>query len=321
MPLDHDAAGAVTQVVAAAIVNAEGKLLITRRPEHVHQGGLWEFPGGKLEAGESVWEGLKRELQEEVGIEVHEARPLIRLRHDYPDKSVLLDVWRVEAFTGQAHGAEGQAFVWVSVDDLHHYNFPAANIPIMTALRLPSKYLITPDPGDDWDTFLLALGRSIHAGVSLVQLRAKSLSQDAYADLAQRALAVCRDRGAQLLLNADPALVEEVGAQGVQLTGSRLRALEARPLSRDYWVCASCHTLDDLRHAQAIEADFAMLSPVKATASHPDDEPLGWERFSAMIGQVPFPVYALGGMTATMVAEAQNRGAQGVAAIRALWAG
>jgi 8-oxo-dGTP diphosphatase len=306
-------------VVAAAIFNDQGQVLITRRADHVHQGGLWEFPGGKLEAGESVQDGLKRELQEEVGITINHILPLIRLRHDYADKSVLLDVWRVEDFSGTAHGAEGQPLNWVRVDELQDYAFPEANHSIISALRLPAKYLITPDPGEDRDGFLQALGQSIDAGASLVQLRAKSLAAEDYEELAQQALAICREKDAQLLLNAEPALVEKIGAHGVQLTGSRLLALKERPLGREYWVCASCHTLHDLEHANSIGADFAMLSPVKATASHPDDEPLGWDRFEEMIAQVPFPVYALGGMSPDMMKEAKAHGAQGVAAIRALW--
>jgi 8-oxo-dGTP diphosphatase len=309
----------LVHVVAAAIFNDQGQVLITRRADHVHQGGLWEFPGGKLEAGESVQDGLKRELLEEVGISINQAQPLIRLRHDYPDKSVLLDVWRVEDFSGTAHGAEGQPLNWVRVDELRNYVFPEANHSIISALRLPAKYLITPDPGEDREDFLQALGRSIDAGASLVQLRAKSLAVEDYEALALQTLDICRDKGAQLLLNAEPALVEKIGAHGVQLTGSRLLALNERPLGREYWVCASCHTLNDLEHAKSIGADFAMLSPVKATASHPDDEPLGWDRFAEMIGQVPFPVYALGGMSPDMVAEAKAHGAQGIAAIRALW--
>lgn len=308
-----------THVVAAAIFNEQGEVLITRRADHVHQGGLWEFPGGKLEEGESVQAGLKRELHEELGITVDQAQPLICLRHDYPDKSVLLDVWRVEHFAGEAHGAEGQPFRWVAVNSLREYDFPAANGPIISALQLPAKYLITPDPGDEREVFLLALGQSIDAGASLVQLRAKSLSDEAYEALAREALAVCQAKGARLLLNSEPALVEKIGAHGVQLTGQRLLALDERPLSRDYWVCASCHSRDDLRQAQKIQVDFAMLSPVQATASHPGDEPLGWECFAQMIEEVPFPVYALGGMTPEMVDEAKAHGAQGVAAIRALW--
>ena len=132
-------------VAAAVIRDNSGKILIARRADTQHQGGLWEFPGGKVEADESVETALARELHEELGIVVSAARPLIKVRHDYPDKQVLLDVWEVSAFTGEPHGAEGQPLEWVAPRDLLNYEFPAANQPIVAAARLPAQYLITPE--------------------------------------------------------------------------------------------------------------------------------------------------------------------------------
>lgn len=132
--------------VAAAVIRAvDGRVLIAKRPLDKHQGGLWEFPGGKVEAGESVEAALARELAEELGITVTAAQPLIQVRHDYPDKQVLLDVWQVLAFSGEPHGAEGQPLAWVEPAQLPGYSFPAANRPIVAAARLPDRYLITPD--------------------------------------------------------------------------------------------------------------------------------------------------------------------------------
>ena len=131
-------------VAAAVIRGPESSVLIAKRPLDKHQGGLWEFPGGKVEDGEGVESALARELQEELGIEVTQAQPLIQVRHDYPDKQVLLDVWEVLAFAGEPHGAEGQPLAWVAPEALVDYSFPAANQPIVTAARLPQHYLITP---------------------------------------------------------------------------------------------------------------------------------------------------------------------------------
>ncbi|MCQ1775516.1 8-oxo-dGTP diphosphatase MutT, partial [Neorhizobium galegae] len=131
-------------VAAAVIRGVDGRILLARRADTQHQGGLWEFPGGKVEADESVATALSRELQEELGIQVTAARPLIKVQHDYPDKQVLLDVWEVSAFTGEPHGAEGQPLEWVAQRDLPNYEFPAANAPIVAAARLPADYLITP---------------------------------------------------------------------------------------------------------------------------------------------------------------------------------
>ena len=306
-------------VVAATVFDDSGRVLITRRPDHVHQGGLWEFPGGKVEAGESVSAALARELHEEVGIDVQQARPLIRVFHAYPDKEVLLDVWRVDGFAGEAHGKEGQPFKWVKPERLADFSFPEANLPIIHAVRLPDQYLITPDPGKGTQVFLKQLEKCLSKGVRLIQLRAKSLTQDNYIELAKQVKSLCVEYGAKLILNSDPEVVSIVDADGVNLTGERLLALDSRPLSENKWVAASCHTAADIAHASRINVDFAMLSPVQATASHPETKPLGWEKFRTMCECAPFPVYALGGVKPDDVGQAFNHGAQGIAAIRALW--
>ncbi len=309
----------VVTVAAAAVFDGEGRVLITRRAEDAHQGGLWEFPGGKLEAGEDVRAALQRELAEEVGIHITRARPLIRVRHDYPDKSVLLDVWRVDAFAGEAHGREGQPLRWVAPEALDGLAFPAANAPIVRAVQLPDAYLITPDLGDTPPAdFLRHLASRLQAGIRLVQLRAKSLDADAYLRLAREAAALCHRYGARLLLNADARQVSAAGADGVHLSSGALRQCEGRPLAAGL-VAASCHDAEELARAAAIGADFALLSPVAATASHPDIEPLGWARFEEWVATAPFPVYALGGMGPDDIETAWAHGGQGVAAIRALW--
>ncbi len=316
----------VVHVVAAAIFDERGRVLIARRPVHVHQGGLWEFPGGKVEAGETVREALARELHEELGIDVQQARPLIRVRHDYPDKSVLLDVWRVDGFSGETlsvalsvarKGREGQPLAWVQPYELPDYDFPAANIPIVTAVQLPDCYLVTPNPGGDSPTFLAQLETRLRDDIRLVQLRAKTLSEADYLTLAKQCQALCERYDATLMLNADPGLVVEVGATGVHLDSRRLASLSERPDVK--WVSASCHSPEQLRQAEKLGADFVMFSPVVATASHPDIVPLGWEQFQVLADLAHCPVYALGGMTPADLQQAFVHGAQGVAAIRALW--
>ncbi|MDT8382965.1 MAG: Nudix family hydrolase [Gammaproteobacteria bacterium] len=324
------------QVAVAAIFDEAGRVLIARRPEHLHQGGLWEFPGGKVEANESVFEALVRELDEELGIAVQAARPLIRVRHDYPELSVVLDVWRVDGFSDTAvlqadTGREGQVIKWVRPEALPEYDFPAANRPIITAVRLPDRYLITPDPGENMPAFLAQLENRLREGVRLVQLRAKSLSTEAYAVLARQCVTLCEQYAARLLLNADPQLVMQVGAHGVHLDSERLASLTEPPFlsqvpelggagnSNVKWVSASCHSEQQLEQARRLGADFVVLSPVAATASHPGAQPLGWARFQQLTALAGCPVYALGGMTPADRQQAFAQGAQGVAAIRALW--
>lgn len=303
-------------VAAAVIVNACGDVLISRRDARAHQGGLWEFPGGKLEADEDVYAALCRELHEELGIEVDAARPLIRIPYRYPDKSVLLDVWRVTAFRGEAHGREGQPVQWVAPEQLPSLEFPAANQPIVTAARLPDRYLVTPEPGPD---FSARLARAFAAGLRLVQLRAKSLDADTYIERARAVCTQAEAAGSQVLLNADPAWVFETGAAGVHLNTQRLMQLTQRPLPRDRWVAASCHNANELAQAVRIGCDFVVLGPVLPTASHPGARPLGWAGFQALCDNTPLPVYALGGVCEQDLDTAWQAGAQGIAAIRGLW--
>lgn len=306
-------------VAAAVIRDEQGRVLISQRPGHVHQGGLWEFPGGKLEPGETAAGALRREIHEELGITVQAARPLIRVVHDYPDKSVLLDVWRVEDFAGKPVGCEGQAIKWVVGEDLARYPFPAANIPIIKAVNLPDRYLITPEPGLDQSGFLATLERALEQGVTLVQLRARQMSTADYRVLVPAVLDVCRRANARLLLNAEPVLAAEAGVDGVHLSSRRLMALSVRPLGDDYLVGASCHTEEEVRHAGALGLDFIVVSPVQQTSSHPGARLLGFEGLQQLSEPALLPVYALGGMQLSDMGAAFRHGAQGIAAISAFW--
>jgi len=166
-------------VVAAVLEDTAGRILLAQRPEASHQGGLWEFPGGKVEPGESVAEALRRELREEIAVEVLAHRPLIRVRHAYADRTVVLDVHRVTSHAGDATGLEGQPLVWVAADDLHHYPMPAADRPIVTAICLPDTYVITPPDPRDLDHFAASLKAVLRRGTRLVQLRLPTLDRAA----------------------------------------------------------------------------------------------------------------------------------------------
>lgn len=305
-------------VAVGVVVNDQAQVLIARRPTHAHLGGLWEFPGGKLEAGESVEQALARELAEEIGIRVHSCRPLIKLHHNYPERRVLLDVWRVDEFSGTPHGRESQPVAWVKPDELSRYDFPEGNRPIIAAVRLPDRYALLDLPADtSANQALRRLDHLASKGVTLVQLRAKALQETEYRRLAQTVARGAESLTIKLLLNARPGLALECGAAGAHLSSSRLMALNASPLPAPLWVAASCHNAQELARAESIGADFAVLSPVKATASHADAEPLGWERFARYVEMTRIPLYALGGLTQEDLATAQRHGAQGIAAIRA----
>lgn len=308
-----------TQVAVGVLINSQDQVLIARRPDHVHQGGLWEFPGGKIEPGETIRTALVRELLEELGIEILAARPLIRIHHVYTDKTVLLDVWRIDRYQGEPHGREGQPIEWLSPQQLSTRAFPAANRPIINALRLPFTYLITGEPADQPEIFLDHLEHALERGIGMVQLRAKQLPEDQLIKLYLRAHRLCRQYQIPLLLNGSPEQALSVNADGVHLTTRRLLALEKRPLTEDRWVAAACHTAKEVRHACRIGVDFIVVSPVRTTASHPEVSALGWEGLRELTEIATVPVYALGGMTPADLETAWTNGAQGIAAIRALW--
>jgi 8-oxo-dGTP diphosphatase len=305
-------------VAAAVIRGADGKILIARRADSQHQGGLWEFPGGKVEDGEGVLAALKRELAEELGIQVTEARPLIKVSHDYPDKHVLLDVWEVSGFSGQPHGAEGQPLAWVTRRELAQYEFPEANRPIVAAASLPNEYLIT--PGElDTPVLLRGMQKAIAGGVRLLQLRAPNGYDPQYRDLAVDATGLCAGK-AQLMLKGPLEWLGDFPSAGWHLTSAQLRkyAGKGRPFPRERWLAASCHDAE-VALARQLDADFITLSPVQPTATHPDAQPLGWERAGELLVGFNKPVFLLGGVGPADVPRAHQLGAQGVAGIRAFW--
>jgi len=304
-------------VVAAAIHDAEGRILIAKRPDHVHKGGLWEFPGGKLEAGESVEQGLARELNEELGIHPTVTEPLISITHHYLECSIKLDIHRVTAFDGVAFGREGQPIRWVQPEEMQLDQFPEADRPVINALRLPDCYLITGLDPEQPEQFLQRLERALQMGVRLVQLRAHSLDITAYQQLATAALSCCRRYGARLLLNrVNESLLE---ADGLHLTSHRLMKLDQRPIAADKLLAASCHNLVELQQAEKIGVDFALLSPVQPTTTHPETSPLGWDGFAEWVDQVNLPIFALGGMLRSDLAKVKKLGGQGIAAISEFW--
>jgi 8-oxo-dGTP diphosphatase len=306
-------------VMAGAVLDADGRVLVAKRPDHVHQGGLWEFPGGKLEAGESPEQGLARELDEEVGIQIQASQPLIRVHHDYGDRHVLLDVRRVDAYVGVPHGREGQPLDWLHPEAMDPASFPLADRPVINALRLPPQYLITGADPRQADEFLVRLRRALEQGIRLVQLRAHELDDIEYGRLAGDAYRLCERHRARLMLNRDPRLVGEVPRHGLHLTATALQRARERPGRPNDLIGASCHDAAQLAYAAQLDLDYAILSPVKPTATHPDAPPLGWPAFAALVDPVPLPVYALGGLTPADLRPAIEYGAQGIAAIRGLW--
>lgn len=312
----------IVHVAVAVIKNPHGQLFISKRPDKSHQGGLWEFPGGKVENDETVLEALKRELVEEIGIILIHTSPLIRIHHDYADKSVLLDVWCVDDFEGEAFGKEGQKTCWIKQDELSLYEFPTANLPIIKALKLPDKYMITGEFRNK-NELLTKIQSGLNKGIKLIQFRANNLSDDVYFEYAEKIYNICSKENAKLLLNQSIEKYNKYQAYkfsyGIHLNSKEIKTFSSKTKGNILFTATSIHNDEELLLAEQKNVDFVVLSPVNKTLSHPDSRPLGWEKFKQLTEKSNIPVYALGGMIEDDLKTAINSGAQGIAAIGNFW--
>jgi 8-oxo-dGTP diphosphatase len=305
------------EVAAAVILRDDGKFLLAQRPAGKAYARYWEFPGGKVEDHESFGAALKRELREELGIEVERAYPWITRDYDYAHAAVRLRFFRVVAWRGTLHGREGQAFAWQSLDELTVSPLLPANGPVLRALDLPAVYGISNAAALGTGEFLRRAERALAGGLRLLQLREKTLSFAVQRDLGRSLMTLARRYGARVLINGEVELARELGAHGVHLSAAQLARLGARP-DIDL-VGASCHGQAELERAARLGVDFVVLGSVLPTPSHPDTAPLGWERLQILIRDYSLPVYALGGMRQTDVITAWQMGAHGISMMRGAW--
>ena len=364
--------------MVAVVRNHRNEILVALRKPDSHQGGLWEFPGGKREPGEPPLQALHRELREETGLRILASHPLCRVEHRYSDKHVLLDVhlvtrWSaspqgtptashvhlVSRWTASTHGTptasphgtpttsphlaspygnspygpcsenpapgslvalprigpEGQPLDWRGRHDLRAADFPAANAGIVRLLRLPDAITITPECAAERD-FLELMRKLIEAGRELVQVRQPQLSPVSYRGWFLAALNLAEGSRTRLLFNNPPEHFDAAWPGcGLHASSRVLDELADRPVPPERLFSASCHSLAELRRAEALGADFALLSPVLPTAKHTSGELLGWRGFRRLADTVSLPVYALGGLSPELAPFAHSQGAFGVAGI------
>lgn len=312
------------EVAAGVLCNAQGQVLVSQRHATAHLPGTWEFPGGKLEPGETPQQALLRELNEELGVEVLAAQPLITITHRYSEKTVRLHVFDVLRWQGEPQSCEQQALQWVSDSQLQGLDMPAADTPILKALRLPGQYLITPSIDDRPDRFIEQLKQSLVAGIGVVQLRQPGLSSEQLYELAKRLHPVCIQAGARLVINGGIELINQCCSDGLHLNSQQLTQLtgitDVRALLKPGQLLgASCHNAEELKLARELGCDYVLLSPVKPTRSHSQAKVLGWSCFRELAINSNLPVYALGGMQPHDQDQARANGAIGVAGISGFW--
>ena len=307
----------IVEVAAGVLIRSDGSFLLAQRPLGKIWAGYWEFPGGKVEPLETPCQALLRELQEELGITVQSAYPWLTRVHTYTHATVRLHFFRVWAWSGALYPHEGQQFAWQHASQIAVAPVLPANIAILRALQLPPIYAISNAAELGCDVFLLRLEQALQQGLRLLQVREKRMQGAQLAQFAAQVVQLSHRYGARVLFNGAPLLARQLGADGVHYSAAQLLDCRAKP---DFALCsASCHSLAELQQAGALGFDFAVLSPVLPTLSHPGAAHLGWEKFARMLEGCSLPVYALGGLTREELGLAQRHGAQGVSLLRQAW--
>ena len=306
------------QSVAIGIVeNKHGQVLVSHRPGNVHMGGLREFPGGKLEAGESFKSALRRELYEEVGISIAGIKKIIEYSFAYADRNIFFQVFRVLTYRGNIDAKENRLLQWVDKAQLRGEDFPPANKAILNAIRLPSEYMIA-DQVCLGDHLMAAVEKNLQAGVSICQYRAHQLNKAEYVSMATRLRDLCAQYNAQMVSNCDLDWVSDISPHGIHLSSRRLAGeFKNVTAAAGPFFSAACHTQQEVEMANRLAVDCLLIGPVLQTSSHPAATSLGWKNFNHLCVKANQPVYALGGLHHAHKASAWVYGAQGIAAITA----
>lgn len=310
----------MTEVVDAAVAVLQrpgGQVLLAQRPVGKPWAGWWEFPGGKIEKGELAEAALQRELDEELGVRATDFSRWITRVFSYPEKTVKLHFFLVRAWEGEPYGREGQLVSWQSVTHPAVEPLLPANAPVLEALKLPSMYAITNLAEMGELAFFAALESALQQGLRMIQVREKQLSHAGLAAFVGKVVTQAKPYGVTVLVNGAADLARAAGAGGLHLSSCALMALDARPQGL---LCgASCHSAVELEKAAQLGLDYCLLGAVLPTLTHPDAQPLGWEKFQQLITNLPMPVYALGGLRPEDLSTAWRHGAHGVALMRAAW--
>jgi 8-oxo-dGTP diphosphatase len=307
----------ITEVAVGVLSRDDGTVLLATRPASKVYAGYWEFPGGKIEAGETPRQALDRELNEELGIRVLSAHPWIVQEFTYPHARVRLNFFRVRAWEGAIRLVEHEAFSWQRPDAVDVEPLLPANGPVLRGLSLPNEYALTQCRDMGIGAQLDAIERRLREGLRLIQVREPGMDPQALRKFLVEVLDRARSVGARVLVNANADLASEVGADGIHLSSRQLSTCESRPAFS--WVAASCHNKEELNRAQMLGIDFVVLGSVAPTPSHPEIKPLGWEIFSRIIQGTTLPVFALGGVGRNDLERAWTCGAHGIAMQRGAW--
>ena len=311
------AARAPVDVAAGVLIRPDGRFLLASRPAGKPYASYWEFPGGKVEPCESIADALRRELHEELAIEIGPAYRWVTRVYDYPHALVRLHFCRVFEWQGALHAREDQHFDFFSSGELPSGPLLPATVPVLKWLRLPSMYAISAAAQLGPDLFMQRLEQALQRGLKLLQFREPGLDEAQAAAILRPTLDRVRAAGAIILVNSRHTRAMWDQADGVHLTAADLARAKQRPDIE--WVAASTHSRTEVQRAADFGADFIVAGPVLPTATHTERAPLGWDGFAGLITETPVPAYALGGLQIADLSLAIRHGAHGVASLSSAW--
>ena len=310
----------VVHVVIAIIQNTKHEVLVSERKPDVHLGGLFEFPGGKVEGGESPVEALQRELAEELNINALSFSPLIQIPYSYPDRKIFLNVYIVKKHMGIVSAHEGQKIYWKNISSLNDNEFPPANYGVIRALQLPKIFPVTPNYSQEPKNFLMKFEKVVSdETIQIIQLRSHEIKNSEYVELVKQCIRICKKYHVKLILNRELELIKNLDISGVHLTSEKLLGTKKRLLSTKYLLGASCHTQQEVNHANNLGMDYIFIGPVVEKYSSEISKTLTWKGFAELTQNSLMPAYAIGGLNEGDVDTSIIHGGQGIAAIRSIW--
>ena len=304
-------------VSVAVLINNNRQVLLGQRPHPKSWEGWWEFPGGKIEKGETSVDALYREIDEEIGVKITQFKKWVIRKYSHGGNDITLHFFKVYGWEGEVTSKENQKLVWTHLQNPNVSPILPANLFIQKAFDLPKYYAITNLSETSKKVFFNQLQNRISNGLKMIQVREKNISFDEFKIFSNEVIKICKPKGVKVIINSDVNLAYEIKADGVHLRSKDLISIKKIP--KNLIVSASCHTQEEIYIAEKLNINFLVLSAIKKTLSHPDIKPIGWDEFENIANRVNTPIYALGGLGVNDYSVALENGAIGIASQRSIW--